>query len=540
MDPFADLVSDGERLFSLPLREMGQLRVSLAASEAENTRLRQALAAAGHLHDHNQADMRANHSLSDLAAAASKQEITRGRADLLASAVALALSRKETDDSHVDLAASELVNNTLSLANAMLVASEATLEKLVEERTMALTREIEERRRAEELLRQGEKLQAIGQLTGGIAHDFNNILQVVVSGVDLLRRPGLPDERRVPMLDKIDGAAQSAAVLISRLLTFARKQALQPEVFDLNARLTGISELFGPSLGPSVRWETDFASDLWPVIADPNQLEIAILNLAVNARDAMLPEGGVLTLRTHNVSLKATSERGAGDYVCLSVRDSGPGMPPAVRARVFEPFFTTKAPGKGTGLGLAQVYGFAKQSGGEVAIESWPGQGTVIFFHLPRPQSVVVAAAVEEKEAVAMHPVQQATGQTVLVVEDNFDLASFTASLLKEQGYATRLASNAEEALELLESGVQVDCVFSDVVMPGPMNGIQLVSILRQQYPQLALVLATGYSRALADGERPAAAEVLSKPYRRHDLNAALERAFVAVDRERRSFASAL
>jgi signal transduction histidine kinase/ActR/RegA family two-component response regulator len=507
---------------------MDQTRGILAASEAENAKLRKALAVADQVHDTDQADMRANDVVANLAAAASEQEITRGRADLLESTIALALSRRQTDEGHADLVASELVNNSLSLANAMLVASEATLERLVEKRTAALTREIEERHRAEELLRQGEKLQAIGALTGGIAHDFNNILQVVVSGVDLLRQPGLAEEHRGPLLDKIDSAAESAAILISRLLTFARKQVLQPEVFDLNARLTRIQELLGPSLGPMIRWETNLASDLWPVIADPNQLEIAIVNLAVNARDAMLPQGGILTLGTSNVHLETGPERKAGDYVCLCVRDSGSGMSRAVKSRVFEPFFTTKAPGKGTGLGLPQVYGFAKQSGGEVTIESAPGEGTAIFLHLPRPKFNAFAPVRLMEGAEIRGRTPQAVERTILIVEDNYDLGSFTVSMLEEQGYATRRASNAKDALEQLDSGLHVDAVFSDVVMPGPMNGIQLADILRRQYPHLAVVLATGYSQALADGEQPVTAEVLSKPYRRHELNAALERAFSA------------
>lgn len=516
---------------SLVMSELNQLRVGLVDSEAENIMLRQALAAATKRNDHNLADLRASYTSSSLAAFANEQAITRGRADLLESAVALALSRKETDKTSLELVACDLVNKTLNIANAMLVASEATLEKLVEERTAALTREIEERRRAEELLRQGEKLQALGELTGGIAHDFNNILQLVVSGVDLLRRPGLPDERRVPMLDKIDGAAHSAAVLIGRLLTVARKQVLQPTVFDLNASLIRILELLGPSLGPSIKWETDFASDLWPVVADPNQLEIAIINVAVNARDAMLPGGGVLTLGTYNVRLEATSQHGAGDFICLSVRDSGPGMVAAIKARVFEPFFTTKAAGKGTGLGLAQVFGFGKQSGGKITIESEPGRGTEIFFYLPRPNTESLETAAEEGQVAIVHPFQRATGRTVLVVEDNFDLGSFTTSILEEQGYTTQRASNASEALALIESGVKVDGVLSDVVMPGPMNGIKLANTLRLQYPQLAVVLATGYSETLAEGERLIGVEVLRKPYSRHDLNSALARAFVAISR---------
>jgi signal transduction histidine kinase/ActR/RegA family two-component response regulator len=448
----------------------------------------------------------------------------------LASAVALALSQAETKVGQTDLLASELANKALSLANDMLVTNEAVLERLVERRTGALMREVEDRRRAEDALRQGEKLQAIGQLTGGIAHDFNNILQLVFSGATLLRRPGLTEERRSVLLDRIEHAADRASELTSRLLAFARKQALHPKALDLNEHLAAMSDLLRPALGSQIRLETDFAVDLWPVIADPNQLDVAILNLAVNARDAMPPDGGMFTLQTRNVTLEATPERVAGDYVRVAVKDSGSGMTPAVMAHAFEPFYTTKAVGKGTGLGLAQVYGFAKQSGGDVAIESAQGEGTVILLHLLRPTAAALADAARPEGATAIgRGMRQATGQTVLVVDDNLDLASFTASMLEGQGYAILCAANASDALALLDAGEQVDAVFSDVVMPGPMNGIQLAGAVRLRYPKLAVLLATGYSQLLAEWNGPAAAEVLSKPYRLSDLMAALERAFAAV-----------
>jgi CheY-like chemotaxis protein len=288
--------------------------------------------------------------------------------------------------------------------------------------------------------------------------------------------------------------------------------------------------LLTATLGASISLETDFAADLWPVLADPNQLDIAILNLAVNARDAMLPDGGALIFRTRNASLGASCERAAGDYVCLSVEDSGPGMSPGVVARAFEPFFTTKKEGKGTGLGLAQVYGFAKQSGGDVVIRSAPGKGTVVLFHLLRPTTETLIAEDRQGENMATKQSIEPFSQTVLVVEDNLDLAHFTASMLEELGYAAKCASNAHEALALLESGESIDGVFSDVSMPGPMNGLRLASTLRRLYPRLAVVLATGYSQSLVEGEHAAEAEVLSKPYRRHELKAALHRAFVAIE----------
>ncbi len=461
------------------------------------------------------------------AALASSQAETRvGHAELVASAAELASSRAETSEGQVGLAASGAANEVLKLANILLETNEAVLRELVEERTAALMREVEERHRAEEALHRGEKLQMIGQITGSIAHDFNNILQVVVGGVELLRRPKLTHEHHAIWLERIDKAAESAKLLINRLLIFARKETLQPKVFDLNERLAEMSELLGPTLGPNIRLENNFAPDLWPVMADPGQLEVAILNLAVNARDAMSLQGGVLTFQTSNVTLEATSERVAGDYIRLAVRDTGTGMSPAVMAQVFEPFFTTKGIGKGTGLGLAQVHGFARQSGGDVTAESAPGQGTTIFFNLLRPAAAELASAAKQEGQRGVGASRFGSGKTVLVVEDNLDLASLAVSMLEGHGYATESAANAAEALARLDAGDAVDCVFSDIVMPGPMNGLQLASMLRLRHPRLAVVLSTGYSQALTENGDQVVAEVLSKPYRGHELMAALDRAF--------------
>jgi signal transduction histidine kinase len=302
-------------------------------------------------------------------------------------------------------------------AALVLARDRAELEGPVEARTAELMRAAEERRRAEEAARQAEKLAALGQLTGGVAHDFNNLLQVVASGATLLKRPGLSEARRTAILDGMASACQNARELTSRLLSFARRQTLRPQLLDLNGRLDGMAELLRRTLGATVRLETRFAADLWPVLADPGQLEVALLNLAVNARDAM-PEGGTMRIETRNATLPPAAERAAGDYVCLTVSDTGEGMTPAVLARAVEPFFTTKENGRGTRLGLPQVFGFAKQSGGDIEVRSAPGQGTTVTLHLPR------AATGSERErplasGAVLDALRSSAGRTVLVVDDN-------------------------------------------------------------------------------------------------------------------------
>jgi len=404
---------------------------------------------------------------------------------------------------------------------AALARHQAELERLVEERTAALLRAAEERRRAEEAARQSEKLAALGQLTGGVAHDFNNLLQVVSSGASLLKRATLPEAKKAEILEGMIQAGRTARDLTGRLLAFARQQTLRPEVIDVGARLATMSELLRQTLGSRIRVETDLEPGLWPVRVDPSQLEVAILNLAVNARDAM-PEGGKITIQACNARLEASLDRAAGEYVCIAVKDSGKGMPRHILTRVLEPFFTTKKAGLGTGLGLPQVHGFVRQSGGDMQIESEPGQGTVVSLHLPR------AAAdddrrrqPEERKTDAL----QGVGKTVLVVEDNPDVAVFACSLLEELGYATRHTASATEALTLLAEGERVDAVFSDVVMPGGISGAELAAVLRFSYPRMPVVLATGYSEQLARSGAPEGIEVLGKPYHPEELAAALERA---------------
>jgi PAS domain S-box-containing protein len=411
-------------------------------------------------------------------------------------------------------------------AAEVLARGRAELERLVEERTAELLRAAEERRRAEEAMRQGEKLAALGQLTGGVAHDFNNLLQVVSSGAQLLRRPNLPETRRVAILDGMIAAGQTARELTGRLLAFARNQSLQPATFDLNDRLPGLTELLRQTLGSAIRIELDLAPELWPVHCDPGQLQVTLLNLCINARDAM-PDGGTITLSTRNAWLEATAEREAGEYICLRVADTGTGMPPAVLARVFEPFFTTKGVGEGSGLGLPQVFGFVRQSGGDVAVESQPGRGTTVTLHLPCRRRDAPRASAEPGSVI--DALQSSAGRTVLVVEDNLQAGDFAAQLLEELGYRTLHALDAAEALAMLADGEErVDAVFSDLVMPGQMSGIDLAAALRRTRPGTAVLLTTGYSASLAAGGLPPGVEVLPKPYRLDDLAAGLARAFAS------------
>jgi PAS domain S-box-containing protein len=413
-------------------------------------------------------------------------------------------------------------------AQAELRRNQAELERLVEERTAELVRASDERRLAEEAARQAEKLAALGQLTGGVAHDFNNILQVVTSGAALLKRASMPEAKRAEILDSMIEAGKNARELTGRLLAFARQQALRPELIDVGARLVGMSELLRQTLGARIDVETDIEDSLWRVSADVSQLEIAILNLAVNARDAM-PEGGKLTIQARNVALDAKDERKAGDYVCIAIKDTGVGIPPHIRTRVLEPFFTTKEAGRGTGLGLPQVHGFAKQSGGDLSIESEMGQGTAVFFHLPRASAASEAESGGVCLSRSQRDVLQGVGKTVLVVEDNPGVAVFASDLLKDLGYRTVHAADAAEALAVLTVEEQVNVVFSDVMMPGEITGIGLAAALRNSHPHVAIVLATGYSEELVNGRVPEGIEILSKPYHPDELAAALGRALARV-----------
>jgi signal transduction histidine kinase len=407
-----------------------------------------------------------------------------------------------------------LVVLAFGLAHAALRRANRELEDRAEALSAAyaeLQVQVEERARAEEQLRQAHKMQALGQLTGGIAHDFNNLLTVIQGSADILNRPGLSEEKRLRFASAIVQTSARAAALTRQLLAFARRQPLQPEVIDINEKIGGMIDLLDRTLGERVRVVTHLGSNLCPTEADPAQLESAILNIAVNARDAM-PDGGTLAIRTEEGPPLADGRRS----IALAVSDTGIGIEPDVLTRVFEPFFTTKSVGKGTGLGLSQVYGFAAQSGGEVRVESLPGAGTTVTLVLPCSEGEESGGTVAEEASP-----QHRTGR-VLVVDDNEEVGLFAESLLLELGHRVARAKTGAEALGMV-GDADFDIVFTDVVMPG-MSGIELAEQLKARFPDIAVILTTGYSDEITrsgSGGLP----VVFKPYRLETLAVALDAA---------------
>ncbi|WP_455991107.1 ATP-binding protein [Methylorubrum extorquens] len=389
-------------------------------------------------------------------------------------------------------------------AIAKLEALNATLEERVEERTSQLAE-------TEAVLRQSQKLEAVGQLTGGVAHDFNNLLTIIRSSVDFLRRPDLPDERKTRYLNAVSETVDRASKLTSQLLAFARRQTLKPETLDVGARLRVIGDLLDTVTGTRIKIVTEVPEHPCFVRVDTSQFETALVNMAVNARDAMDGAGTLtLSLRCGAPLPPIRGHASApGPFAAVSLGDTGCGIPPDLLNRVFEPFFTTKEIGKGTGLGLSQVFGFAKQSGGDVDVTSEPGQGTTFTLYLPEVEAEF-ASWEEAGEAATLDP--GGSGQRVLVVEDNIEVGRFATQILEDLGYGTTWAVNAEEALDKLGSdGSGFDVVFSDVVMPG-MGGIELARLLKRRLPHLPVVLASGYSHVLAQ-EGSHGFELLQKPY---------------------------
>ncbi|WP_244624498.1 PAS domain-containing sensor histidine kinase [Sphingomonas sp. So64.6b] len=376
-----------------------------------------------------------------------------------------------------------------------------------------ITRDVTEKRETQKQLEetrdalfQSQKLQALGELTGGIAHDFNNLLTVIRGSADLLRREGLSTQKRDQYLAAIVETADHAATLTSHLLAFGRRQALKPEVIDLNVRLDAFAEMLSRTLGGKIEVSLDLSPALGLVEVDSTQLETALLNAAINARDAM-PGGGTLTLSTRNI------DDAAGKMVCVALSDTGEGMTPEVLDRVFEPFFTTKVIGKGTGLGLSQIHGFAAQAGGRVELTSVPEKGTTVHILLPRTDKPATTAVTLRSGSA------NGDGRTLLLVEDNAAVRDFAHGLLTELGYRVISVDCAETAVERLEAE-RIDLVFSDVVMPG-LSGVELERIVRARFPDIPVLLASGYSEEVALGTA-GDLTVLPKPYGAESLAAAL------------------
>ncbi|WP_045835377.1 PAS domain-containing sensor histidine kinase [Hyphomicrobium sp. 99] len=383
---------------------------------------------------------------------------------------------------------------------------------------VSVFRDVTERLKNKEAAVKSQRLEAIGQLTGGIAHDFNNLLTIISGNLELLEEQPLSEQDR-DLLDRAARAADSGARLTKRLLTFAGRRHLAPAVINLNDQVRAMTELLRRTLGDMIELRTNLASPLWLVRADAGEVEAAVLNLAINARDAM-PEGGTLAVRTDNIVLEE-GETGledalrAGDYVRISVSDNGIGMSKEILTRVFEPFFTTKSTGRGTGLGLSTIYGFIKQSNGNITVYSEPGVGTTVNLYLPRCDE---AAPVHDGGFIPTAE-PHANGERILVVEDNRDVRQLTVNRLKRLGYDTVECVSGAEARAALESGQEVSAVFTDIMMPGGMTGVELATWISANLPDLPVLLTTGFAdEAVGKGGSDTLWPILRKPYTQKQL----------------------
>ncbi|TNC06677.1 response regulator [Methylobacterium terricola] len=384
----------------------------------------------------------------------------------------------------------------------------------------ALQHQIGERERIEGALRQAQRLEAVGQLTSGVAHDFNNLLTVIAGNIEFLER-AVTDERSKRRLDMMRGAAERGARLTAQLLAFSRRQKLAPVPVQLNQTVASMRDLLQSSMGGSVRIEMTLQPDLWPALVDATQIELIILNLAINARDAMAV-GGCLTIETANMQLAASPTRAEepppGDYAMVAVSDTGTGIPPEVLARVFEPFFTTKEVGEGSGLGLAQVYGFAKQSGGGVRIDTTVGEGTSVRVYLPRV-AVEIAQPERAPEIECATPRHSGTPPVLLIVDDDSAVREVTTTRLGEAGYTIREAGSGLAAIKALEADAHIDLAVLDFAMPG-MNGVEVATVIQSRWPQIQILFVTGYADHTALSQIDAGGEdrVIQKPFRGEDL----------------------
>ena len=389
-----------------------------------------------------------------------------------------------------------------SLLIVMLAGSYSSLR----EAHQKLQAETTSRRQAEEALRQSQKMEAMGQLTGGVAHDFNNLLMVAAGGLDLMDRTSDPLKQE-RLKAGIRQAVDRGSKLTRQLLAFSRRTPLNPEVVNLRERLRGMDALLERSLGESIEVVMHLPSDLWPVEVDASELEVAILNIALNARDAM-PRGGIIVVEAANVAASAD----APDRVKIAVSDSGTGIAPELVGKIFEPFYTTKGVGQGTGLGLSQVYGFARASGGEVFVDSVLDEGTAITLALPR---TLLTPKAKDNPATAMASFNR---QRILLVEDDDSVADAVGGMLHELGFQIERAVNGEDALQRLERNPDFDLVLSDMIMPGNVSGIDLVRTIRQKVPDVSTMLMTGYSAAASSAAKEGV-PLLSKPFSIEDLS---------------------
>ena len=419
--------------------------------------------------------------------------------------------------------------------------SAEALKRLNEELGQRVEAAVAERMAAEQSLRQAQKMEAIGQLTGGVAHDFNNLLTLVIGGLDMMERqfailPDGPESQRIRRAQAaaMEGARR-AAKLTQHLLAFARQQPLEPMVIDPNTLVSETSGMLRRTIGEQVELETVLAGGLWRIEVDPVQLENALLNLAVNARDAM-PEGGKLTIETHNAHLDdayvatVTETLPPGQYVMIAVTDTGTGMDQETLGRVFEPFFTTKAIGKGTGLGLSQVYGFARQSGGHIRLYSEPGHGTSVKIYLPRSE----AAAAERAAVARIDPAALKGSERVLVVEDHDDLRDYVRGILGELGYQVESASTGGEALKILRDDQEFDLMLTDVVLPGGMTGRELADEAARRRPGMKVIFMTGYAgnAIVHDGRIQKGLHLISKPFTFSQLGAKVRKVLDSLEGE--------
>ena len=406
-------------------------------------------------------------------------------------------------------------------AEAASTRANSELEKRVAERTRELEAEISRREAAHAALVQAQRMEAFGQLTGGIAHDFNNLLTIVTGNLELLADTKQPELSRT-LLKRAADAADMGAALTKRLLTFARRRRLSPQVVDINDLVLGLMEILKRSIGEHITLTTILAGNVWKPKVDPSEIENAILNLAINARDAM-PEGGELIVETCNVAgADLAFAGGEREFVLLSVSDTGAGMSPEVLDRAFEPFFSTKEPGRGTGLGLSTVYGFAEQSGGHVTIESRIGFGTTVRLYLPRADAGAEATGSNQAESL---PLSEAN-EVILVVEDNAEVRELTLQRVEGLGYVAIEAESGPAAMRVIESGEHVDLVLSDIVMAGGVSGYELARWIGDRAPRIPVVLTTGFAAEEARQDPAAeAAPILRKPYKRAELAIALDNA---------------